>query len=133
MKRKLKRVKVGDFWCSIYAAEVTPGIWTLGMVINRSKRASNDWFERRRNRRAKRVRNEKTLKGLRQLRGCWIVSLSLLKELPIEDHVFIINDFPKAQALSKFMERVGFTPVLEDGKLIWVLTAQKKREVLHRF
>lgn len=133
MRRKTKRIKIDNYWCSIYANLFAKNIWNLGLIINQSKRASNDWFERRKNHRVRRVKNEKRVKTLRQLRGCLQVVEFMLADLPEEDHVFIINDYAKAQTLSKYVERLGFIPIPDEDRLIWVLTAQKRREVLHRF
>jgi len=128
MRRFVERSKQNGFWCSIYAARMPTGVWIVGLIINKSKRASNDWFERRKNKRFNRASREHKTKTLSQMRACYQNIIKILKRIPITDHVFIENDFPKAQALSKYVERLGFIRVQQDEKPIWVLTAHQRQE-----
>lgn len=105
----------------------------MGLIINKSKRASNDWFDRRRNKRFRRALTEHKVKTLSQMRVCYQNIVKLLNRIPTTDHIFIENDFPKAQALSKYVERLGFIRVQQDEKSIWVLTAHRRKEDQHRF
>lgn len=129
MQRLVQRSKRDAYWCSVYACKMPTGVWIIGLVINKSKRASNDWFERRRNKRSRKVRTERKLKTLAQMRACYKNVTKLIKRIPIQDHIFIENDFIKAQTLSKYVERLGFIRVQQDGQPIWVLTAHQRAEV----
>lgn len=133
MRRLVERSKRDGFWCSIYACRMPTGVWIIGLVINKSKRASNDWFQRRKNRRFRRVAGEHKLKTLCQMRACYQNIVKILDRVPKTDHVFIENDFPKAQALSKYVERLGFIRVQQGEKPIWVLTAHQRAEAPRRF
>jgi len=126
MRRLVQRSQKDGFWCSIYACRMPTGIWIIGLVINRSKRASNDWFEVRKNKRSRRVVNERKTKTLSQIRACYQNTVKILKRIPKTDYVFIENDFPKAQALSKYAERLGFIRVQQDGQSTWVLIAHQR-------
>lgn len=128
MRRFVERSKQNGSWCSIYAARMPTGVWIVGLIINKSKRASNDWFERRKNKRFNRASSEHKTKTLSQMRACYQNIIKILERIPITDHVFIENDFPKAQALSKYVERLGFIRVQQDEKPIWVLTAHQRQE-----
>lgn len=128
MRRFVERSKQNGFWCSIYAARMPTGVWIVGLIINKSKRASNDWFERRKNKRFNRASSEHKTKTLSQMRACYQNIIKILDRIPITDHIFIENDFPKAQALSKYVERLGFIRVQQDEKPIWVLTAHQRQE-----
>ncbi|MBM4230429.1 MAG: hypothetical protein FJ184_06720 [Gammaproteobacteria bacterium] len=130
MKRKLVRSKVGSYWCSLYANQIESDVWNIGLIVNKSKRASNDWFERRQNKRSRRAASERKKKSLRQFKSCVDNLFVLLRQLPAGVHAVIINDFQKARALSKYVERFGFMPIPKGDQLVWVLTAQKREEVL---
>lgn len=133
MRRLVQRSKQDGLWCSIYALKMPTGIWIVGLIINKSKRASNDWFDRRRNKRFRRALTEHKVKTLSQMRVCYQNIVKLLNRIPTTDYIFIENDFPKAQALSKYVERLGFIRVQQDEKSIWVLTAHRRKEDQHRF
>ena len=132
MNRKLVRSKAEGYWCSLYANQIDTDVWNIGLIINKSKRASNDWFERRKNRRCRRAASERKRKSLKQFKVCVDNLLILLSQLPADAHAVIINDFIKARALSKYVERFGFTPIPKGDQLVWVLTAQKRAEVLRQ-
>lgn len=131
-KSLVKRRRVNTYWCSIYAHEMFPQVWNLGLIINKSKRASDDWYERRPNKRARRASRETRLKTLSELRVCLTLVIELLKDLPLNSSVFVVNDSERTKTLSKYVTRLGFTPVEYEDQTVWVLTAQKKKEVLHQ-
>lgn len=133
MKRITIRQKADVFWCTIYCTKLTGNIWSIGLVVNKSKRASNDWYTQKKNKRQARVVNERIKKSLKQLRVCFNSVKKCLKVLPSNADVIIHNDFREAQALSKYVERLGFIPVYLRGSVFWVLTAPKKEEVLLHF
>lgn len=101
-------------------------------MVNKSKRASNDWYAQRMNKRKKRVINERIYKSLKQLRVCFTLIKKAIKVLPNDANFIIHNDFREAQALSKYVERLGFMPIYLRGSVYWVLTIPKKAEVLLR-
>lgn len=131
-KSLVKRKRVNTFWCSIYAHEMFPQVWNLGLIINKSRRASDDWYERRPNKRARKAARETRTKTLSELRACLTLVIELLKELPLNSSVFIVNDSERTKTLSMYVTRLGFTPVKYDDQVVWVLTAQKKAEVLRQ-
>lgn len=133
MNRKLVRSKAETYWCSLYANQIESDVWNIGLIVNKSKRASNDWFERRKNKRCRRAATERKRKSLKQFKACVDNLLVLLSQLPTNAHAVIINDFVKARALSKYVQRFGFIPIPKGDQLVWVLTAQKKAEVLRQF
>lgn len=133
MKKFCLRARSNGYWCSIYADPITTNIWNLGLIVNKSKRASNDWYAGRRNKRRRRALNENKHKTLRELRVCYILLGRIYFKLPDNVHILIKNDSKKAQNLSRYVERIGFDPILRDGQLYWALTAQKRKEVIHCF
>lgn len=133
MKKITFRKKSGSFWCTIYCTKIIGNIWTIGLVVNKSKRASNDWYAIRKNKRRLRVINERKQKSLKQLRVCFNLLKKALRLLPTCADIIIYNDFREAQSLSKYVERLGFTLVYHQGFPFWVLTVPKKVEALPRF
>lgn len=132
MKRITLRQRSGQYFCTIYATKIGGTIWSIGLVINKSKRASNNWYTNRRNKRSKRVKNESRIKALKDLRVCLNLMRRMIKTLPPTADLIIHNDFKEAEALSKYVERLGFIPVYQSGYLVWVLTALKKAEAPRR-
>jgi hypothetical protein len=133
MKRILFRIKSESLWCSLYLHPIAPQVLNLALIVNKSKRASNDWCESRRNKRRRRVLKEQRKKTLKQLRACYFLVAKAIAWAPREYHILIKNDFKKAQSLSKYVERLGFDCIPRDGQLFWVLTAQKRKAMLRRF
>ena len=127
------RKKSGPYFCTVYASRLGGTIWTIGLVINKSKRASNDWYKNRKNKRRQRVKNDCKLKTLKEIRVGYNLVKIMIQSLPHNADILIYNDFKKAEALSKYVERLGFTPVYRDGFPVWVLIAPKREEVLPRF
>jgi aldehyde:ferredoxin oxidoreductase len=132
VKQLTLRKKSNCFWCTIYCKKLSKNIWSIGLVVNKSKRASNDWYAQRMNKRKKRVINERIYKSLKQLRVCFTLIKKAIKVLPNDANFIIHNDFREAQALSKYVERLGFMPIYLRGSVYWVLTIPKKAEVLLR-
>lgn len=133
MKQITLRRKSGKFWSTIYAKNLGGNIWAIGLVIHKSKRASNDWYAERRNKRRTHVIRDRSKKTLKELRVCFTLLKKALIVLPRDADLIIRNDFREAQALSKYVERLGFMPVYHRGFPFWVLTVPKKEEALHRF
>ena len=129
MQRLTVRSRSGAYWCTAYANEFAEGCWNLGVVINKSKRASNDWYERRKNRRVRKVKSEQKVKTIKQIATSYRNIIAVINKIPLTHDVFIMNDFEKSTALSRYTERLGFISVPWDGRLVWVLTAQRRQEV----
>jgi hypothetical protein len=108
-------------------------VWNVGLIVNKSKRASDDWYERRKNKRTRRALRENKTKTLKELRVCLEVLMDVLRSLPQEASVFLVNDSKRTQTLSKYVQRFGFTPVEYEDQTVWVLTVLKKKEVLLRY
>lgn len=133
MKRILFRTKSDSFWCSLYLHLIAPRVLNLALIVNKSKRASNDWCESRNNKRRRRALKEQKKKTLKQLRACYVLVAKAIFRAPNDHHILIKNDFKKAQNLSKYVERLGFDCIPQDGQLFWVLTAQRRQAMLHHF
>jgi hypothetical protein len=131
MKKFSLRAKSNGYWCSIYLHPITKDIWNLGLIVNKSKRASNDWYAGRKNKRSRRAMRETRRKTLKELRMCYILLGRVYFEFPESIHILIKNDSKKAQNLSKYVERLGFVPVPRGGQLYWALTAQQRTEAIH--
>lgn len=132
MRRITLRQRSNNYFCTVYATKLGGTIWSIGLVINKSKRASNDWYTNRRNKRTRRVKTDNKIKTLKDLKVGFDLLRRMIKTLPPSADLIIHNDFKEAEALSRYSERVGFIPVVQGGYPVWVLTARKKAEVQRR-
>lgn len=130
MKHRTARVKLDNIWSVIYLEQISPTIWNLGIIVNKSRRATNDWYFGRRNKRSRRVSTQSPVGSLKHLRAALTLLKRLLKELPTGHHVYTQPESDRSALLSKYIQRLGFIPYLADGKYFWVLTADRREEVL---
>jgi hypothetical protein len=68
-KIKTHRAKHGKLWISVYLQDFGFG-WNLGLNIYKSRRAQNDWYNCKRNRRARRAAQTHGLADFRCLAAC---------------------------------------------------------------
>lgn len=104
---KTRRVKHGSLWVSVYAENLGFGT-NLGLVIYKSKRASNEWYARRRTRRARRAAG---LHGGATLQH-WAAGRKLIVEALNQDTpVFVYLQQEDRRPLARYLERFGFVEV----------------------
>lgn len=112
-KIKTYRTKHNNVWISIYLEDHGFG-WNLGLNIYKSKRAQNDWYQRRRNRRAQRAAQLHNVADLR----CWAACASLMR-LVLDTHnetIFLYLAARNRKPLARYLTRWGF--VETDG--FWI-------------
>jgi hypothetical protein len=132
MKYISKRKKVSGLWVTIYMEQISTGLWNLALIVNKSRRATNDWYWNRKNKRARRAKAQPSKGSLKHLRAALGLVVDALKELPENHSVYTEPQSIRSAALSRYIERLGFTPQELDGLLFWVLTAQRRKEVQYR-
>jgi len=109
------RIKHEGVWIAIYL-EDHGFASNLGLIIYKSKRAQNDWYKRRRNRRARRAAAKHNAADLR----CWAACARLISRV-LDSHsgyVYAYPDFADRKPLAKYLTRWGFK--FSDG--FWVRT-----------
>jgi hypothetical protein len=85
-KIKTHRAKHGKLWISVYLQDFGFG-WNLGLNIYKSRRAQNDWYNCKRNRRARRAAQTHGLADFRCLAACARLMRRVLDQH--EGHVFV--------------------------------------------
>ena len=112
-KIKTYRTRHSNVWISIYLEDHGFG-WNLGLNIYKSKRAQNDWYQRRKNRRAQRAAKLHNVADLR----CWAACASLMR-LVLDTHnetIFLYLAARNRKPLAQYLTRWGF--VETDG--FWI-------------
>lgn len=121
-KQKTYRQRLGDEWITIYLDRIDKDIWHIGLAISKSKRAQNDWYRRKENKRAKQAESSGKKRGTKPL----VTLLRLLKrviaELPEGHSIAAWPSTEKTQALTAYAQRLGFRRhSTRDGEVLWVL------------
>jgi len=127
MKTIKKTQKLKEYWSVLFLEEIQENVWMVSLIVNKSKRAINDWFNNRKNKRWRKIESDKTPRSLSCLRVC----VSWLREFisTNPDAVLITyHALPKNKTLSRYVTRLGFVQTPMDGMTYWVRVAQKKRE-----
>jgi hypothetical protein len=80
-KFTLRKKHEGE-WLALYAEQYEPGIWNIGCCIHKSKRAQNDWYWRKKNKRGRAVKNntkKRTVKVIKILYELFEATLNKIK------------------------------------------------------
>jgi hypothetical protein len=130
MKYKTARVKINGIWSVIYLERVHTDLWNLGIIISKSRRAANDWYSGRKNKRSRRIAAQQSVGSFRHLLAAFTRLKKLLLEIPRGHSVYTYPESKRSAVLSRYIQRLGFTEVLQGGLQLWILTAARKKEVL---
>jgi hypothetical protein len=133
MKFKTARIKIDGIWSTLYLERIASDIWNLGIIVNKSKRAANDWYFGRKNKRSRRVAAQQPVGSIRHLRAAFVVLKKLLKEIPEDHHIYTQPESSRSALLSRYIQRLGFISVQRGDQLFWVLVADRRREVLQNY
>jgi hypothetical protein len=122
---KTARAKVGRHYVSVYLSMYEEKVWNVGVSVCKSKRASNDWYQARNNKRSRRVEGF-TIAPTPT--GAIFKAVGLLKKLmarvPKGDWVLIDPADLRRHALPLYMRRFGFRLITLDERPVWVLKVQ---------
>lgn len=107
---------------SVYLSLHDSHVWNLGLAVNKSKRASNDWYQARSNKRARRL--EQNILAPTPT-GAIFVAVRLMKKLlanvPSGDWVMVDPSDLRRHAIPRYMQRYGFMLISLNEKPVWVL------------
>jgi hypothetical protein len=105
--RKIKtyRTKHDKVWITIYL-EDHGFASNLGLILYKSKRAQNDWYQRKKNRRARRAAATHNVADLR----CWAACARLISRVMAshKGKIYAFPDFSDREVLTKYLRRWGF-------------------------
>lgn len=133
MKFKTARIKIDGIWSTLYLEQIASDVWNLGIIVNKSKRATNDWYFGRKNKRSRRVTAQQPVGSIRHLRAAFVLLKKLLKEIPEDHHIYTHPESSRSALLSRYIQRLGFISVPQGDQLFWVLVADRRREVLQNY
>lgn len=134
-KTRVKRIFHKGYWISVWVYRfiaTEPAFWEGAFCITKSKRASSDWIEHRKNRRSEHA--NRPPKGAPSTTVFKAMSLfeSLILELPEDAVIFSRPQSKQLETIPRYLERIGFIYSPLDGQACWVLTTRSKEEVLLR-
>lgn len=134
-RTRVKRIRCKGFWVCVWLYQfipTEPTFWEGALLITKSKRASCDWIENRKNRRS--VRAHRDVSGAPSATVFKAMSLfqSLILQLPEDAVIFSKPRNQDLRVISRYLERIGFMFSPLDGQPCWILTAHSKEEVRRR-
>lgn len=80
-KKFTLRQKHEGEWLALYAEQYEPGIWNIGCCIHKSKRAQNDWYWRKKNKRSKAVKDNPKKRAVKVIRVLYELFKEALKRI----------------------------------------------------
>jgi len=113
MQSKARRIKVyrekykGE-WIAIYVEKVDPGLINVGCCIHKSKRAQNDWYAGKKNKRARATWSFRKNRDLKALHKAYAIFKKVLSNLDEHDTVMIYTtEGQRAKVIQKYCSRKG--------------------------
>jgi len=132
MPRRVRtyRQRVDGEWVTLYCEQFVKTLWNIGASIHPSRRAQNDWYYNKQNKRSRSAAKRTKLRGIKGVRILYTMLKRALKELPQGHHVMIMIDHGGSNAMGRYAERLGFTFHPGDTKDSWVLVDLGSQEDL---
>jgi hypothetical protein len=134
-KKKFKsfKTRIGSLWVFIFMDNFYKNIWNIGVVSSKSRRAAHDWYHRRKNKRARNANRLSKAAGIQHVRAGYLLTRKAVETLDSGEAVILSTLSKKRYTLGKYVERIGFIPVQQDGKLVWVLIVPESWEEQRRY
>lgn len=123
MRIRTVRTKRENLWITLYLEKISPDVFHLGANINKSKRAQNDWYRVRKNKRARRAARTSNIRHHKYLITLKKLLEKTIAQLPEGVYITIMPASSKTISIHKYVERLGFTLVQMDALQVWVLEA----------
>ena len=121
-KQKTYRQQLGNEWITIYLDRIDKDIWHVGLAIAKSKRAQNDWYRRKKNKRAKRTESSGKRRGMKAMMTWFRLLKKVIAELPEGHSLVAWPSTEKKQTLTAYAQRLGFRRYpTSGGETLWVL------------
>lgn len=120
-KKITHREKLGDEWVALYAEEYEPKTWNVGCCIYKSKRAQNDWYAGRKNKRANKIKNSKTRRNYKSITSLWKAFNKTISKIDRKETVIIYTTQKHNVAtIHRYMSKLKFTATPTDIGWFWV-------------
>ena len=123
MKKNFKslRSKVDKLWVFIFLERFDEGMWNIAITTSKSQRAARDWYWRRKSKRAAHAGRNNKGSGIKHLRAALELTKAAIAQTPKGDSIVSMPTSEKRSSMSKYLERIGFTPIQTDDQFFWVL------------
>ena len=130
MKRRISETfRDGNTLVKVACDKCGPNLWNLAIVAAKSKRELNDFiYGSHRNPRRRRLMARRQSVSFRTLIQCNKFVRRMTKTLPDGHWLQSRPDWDDVEVLSKWMQRLGFTPYTVDGTLIYLLRVRRTEE-----
>jgi hypothetical protein len=132
---RVKRIKHKGFWISVWVYRFIPtrsDYWEGAVCITKSKRASCDWIENRKNKRSRKTNVPHTGAPSTTVYKAMSLFKSLILELPENAVIFARPQSTSVEVISRYIERIGFIRSPLGAEPCWVLTTRSKEEALRQ-
>lgn len=113
-------------WISLYVEDIGFA-YSVGLTIHKSRRAANDWYWNRKNKRCRSVLNKQKTRPF----GTLLRAMRMLEahiQTTRDKPYFIMPRTDKTAALAKYLKRIGFTELQSDGQLLYLLVTHQEEE-----
>jgi hypothetical protein len=120
-KKITYREKLGDEWIAIYAEEYEPKTWNIGCCIHKAKRAQNDWYAGRKNKRASKIKNSKTRRNYKSITSLWKAFNATISKIDKRETIIIYTTKEhNVSTIHKYMSKLKFIATPTDIGWFWV-------------
>ncbi len=120
-KFTLRKKHEGE-WLALYAEQYEPGIWNIGCCIHKSKRAQNDWYWRRENKRSRAVKNSSTKRAIKVIKVLYELFETALKKIKNEQAIVICTTTIKNyRVINRYFKNLDTYKEKTEVGWFWVL------------
>lgn len=124
-KRFTSREKYKKEWVTVYIEEYEPNVWNAGCCVHRSKRAQNDWYWGRKNKRSNKVELNTKKRSMYVTVILFKLFLKVLSKIKSQDTIIVYTKNSKnIKAIDRYLKRLkAYSEQTEIG-WFWVLLPQ---------
>lgn len=111
---RLQRVKVNGYWVTVWIRNFDLHYWIGSICINKSMRATNDWYNNR-----KKLSNQSHAPA-----NTLFAAMRLWKKLVFglkqKATIVLYQDTVKHEAIARYLERIGFRKTHDGSQSCWM-------------
>lgn len=117
------KIKQDGEWVSLFVEDVGYA-YNVGLAIHKSRRAANDWYRNRKNKRARSVLTKQRPRSLAALRTAMEI-LKIHLEVTNAKPLMIMPRTERTAALAKYLRRLGFQECPRGEQPLYLLIAHQ--------
>ena len=120
-KRRTYRQKFGNEWIAVYADKYEPNTWNIGCCIHKSKRAQNDWYTNKKNKRVRAVKLNSVKRQIKSILCLWELFNKALNTIDSKDIIIIytVNE-ANVKTINRYITKLNFFSTRTDVGCFWV-------------